>query len=209
MRSLLAFVLLTLPAAGAEPTPRVPPGPATTFLDGPLDAEGWVDYEAAVNARLGAGVTPATNFVAAFAAVVGPTPNRERQPAEFYKALGVARPDDGGQYLTDFDQFVKATTPGDAAADLDGVLEEAERVRERPWAAKEFPRAARWLDAIDGPLDLAAVALDRPRFFLPLIGKRGPAGRGTILALGSPYAKQFRVLGAALVTRGDGVARGG
>ena len=201
MRPLLALVLLAPLAAGAEPTPRVPPGPATTFLDGPLDADGWVDYEAAVNARLGAGVTPATNFVAAFAAAVGPTPDRGRLPAEFYQALGMPEPADGGPYLIDLHGFLKATTPDGAAASLDGVFEEEERVRDRPWAAKEFPRAARWLDAIDEPLNLAVVALGRPRFFLPLVAKRGPTGRGTILALGSPYSQKFRVMGVALSAR--------
>ncbi len=201
MRPLLALVLLAPLAAGAEPTPRVPPGPATTFLDGPLDADGWVDYEAAVNARLGAGVTPATNFVAAFAAVVGPTPDRGRLPAEFYKALGVPEPGDGGPYLTDFREFLKATKPDELAGNPDGVSEEEERVRERPWAAKEFPRAARWLAAIDGPLDLAVVALGRPHFFLPLVGRRGPGGVGPLGFAHAAYLQQFRVLCGALSAR--------
>ena len=58
-----AAVFGLLYAFGPTHAPPVkwPVGKETTVVDGPLDADGYVDYEAALNERLGKGVTPETN----------------------------------------------------------------------------------------------------------------------------------------------------
>ena len=50
-----------LPAAEANPAAKLPIGKETTYVDGPLDKEGYVDYESALNDRLGEGITPEQN----------------------------------------------------------------------------------------------------------------------------------------------------
>jgi hypothetical protein len=59
------FVLAgSAPSQADKPKPKFPLGKDTTVVVGPLDADGYVDYEAVLNARFGKGVTPATNACA-------------------------------------------------------------------------------------------------------------------------------------------------
>jgi hypothetical protein len=48
-------------AAQAQPEPKFPLSKETTYVTGPLDAEGYIDYEAALNERLGKDVAPDMN----------------------------------------------------------------------------------------------------------------------------------------------------
>src|SRR5262249_44673721 len=52
--------------------PRFTVGPRTTHVTGPLDRDGYVDYEAALNQLLSAGVTPANNANMLFWKAIGP-----------------------------------------------------------------------------------------------------------------------------------------
>src|SRR5947209_7995811 len=46
----------------------------TTYVTGPLDKDGYVDYAAALNERLGKGVTPETNANVLIWKAIGPRP---------------------------------------------------------------------------------------------------------------------------------------
>jgi hypothetical protein len=52
------LLLLLLLAAESRPVPKFPVGKETTYVTGPLDEEGYIDYEAALNDRLGKGIAP-------------------------------------------------------------------------------------------------------------------------------------------------------
>lgn len=53
------LVLLSLLAADGKPTPKFPLGKETTYVIGPLDREGYIDYEAALNDMPDLGFYPA------------------------------------------------------------------------------------------------------------------------------------------------------
>jgi hypothetical protein len=103
-----ALSLLALLPAADPPKPVFPLGKETTYFTGPLDKDGYVDYAAALNERLGKGVTPQNNALALLWRVWGPTPNRgNRMPAEYFKLLGIEEPPESGEYFVDFDTYRK------------------------------------------------------------------------------------------------------
>src|SRR6516225_7174616 len=75
-----------------QPEKKFPVGKATTVVEGPLDKDGYVDYEAALNERLGKGITPEKNANVLLWKAMGPTPEGAKMPAEFFKHLGIAEP---------------------------------------------------------------------------------------------------------------------
>jgi hypothetical protein len=56
----------------SEPSRQIELGRETTYVDGPLTPDGYVDYVAVVNAQLSEGVTPENNSVVLLAQEVGP-----------------------------------------------------------------------------------------------------------------------------------------
>src|SRR5262245_1404421 len=61
----------------------------TTYVLGPVDKDGYIDYVAALNQRLGKGITAETNANVRIWQAVGPKPEGGRdQPAEFFKYMG-------------------------------------------------------------------------------------------------------------------------
>src|SRR6516225_7646102 len=100
--SIIASPLLVclLLAGQDKPTPKLPIGKETTYVTGPLDKEGFVDYEAALNERLGKGVTPEKNANVLLWKALGPAPEGGAgMPAEFFKQLGIAEPPKNGAYF--------------------------------------------------------------------------------------------------------------
>ncbi len=62
MRILGTLLLLyALPAVKDNPVAKVPLGKDTSVAMGPLDKEGYIDYEVALNERLGKGITAERN----------------------------------------------------------------------------------------------------------------------------------------------------
>ena len=55
---LTSYLLSLLVAAETKPAPKLPIGKETTYVTGPLDEDGYIDYEAALNDRLGKGIVP-------------------------------------------------------------------------------------------------------------------------------------------------------
>ena len=68
----------------------MPLGKETTYVTGPLDKEGYIDYEAALNDRLGKGITPEKNAnVLLWKALRPDARGGKGMPAEFFKRLGI------------------------------------------------------------------------------------------------------------------------
>ncbi len=90
--SLLCLCLLiagAAPDAPQKPAPKFQPGRDTTFVDGPLDKDGYINYEAALNARLKGKTTPETNALVLLLKCLGPKPEGAELNPDFYKALGI------------------------------------------------------------------------------------------------------------------------
>src|SRR5947208_5378418 len=94
---LLALGLLAVlgRSDGAEDKrkPRFTIGKETTYVTGPVDADGYIDYAAALNNRLGKGIKPADNANVLLWKAFGPLPEgRTMMPPEFFKWLGIEAP---------------------------------------------------------------------------------------------------------------------
>src|SRR5262249_20196079 len=106
--SLLGFIIAR--AAGDEPkkpAPKLPLGKETTYVTGPLDKDGYIDYEAALNERLGKGITPDHNANVLIWKVLGPRPEGKRMPAEYFKRLGIDEPPEQGEFFVGLTAFFK------------------------------------------------------------------------------------------------------
>src|SRR5215475_12967944 len=86
------LLLLSLVAAENQPTPKFPIGKETTYVTGPLDKDGYIDYEAALNDRLGKGISADNNAMVLLWKAFGPTPDGRRMPPEYFKRLGIQEP---------------------------------------------------------------------------------------------------------------------
>src|SRR5713101_1232534 len=88
--------LLFLLAAEDKPTPKFPVGKETTHITEPLDKDGYLDYAAALNDRLGKDITPEKNANVLLWKALGPRPEGGKaMPAEFFKYLGIKEPSAG------------------------------------------------------------------------------------------------------------------
>jgi hypothetical protein len=85
-------------------------GADTTFVTGPLDAAGYIDYAAALNDRLSKGVTPENNANVAVWRVFGPVaPDGTRASAQYFRKLGIARPPARGNYFVGLKAYAEGT----------------------------------------------------------------------------------------------------
>ncbi len=203
---LTAVVFLGVPAqawSDGPPgaAPKLPLGKETTYVTGPLDAEGYIDYQAALNDALGKGVRPERNACIQLFMALGPAPEGGTGlPEEFFKRLGVAEPPRTGPYLIGLYAYGKDHLKiGEAG--LQALLEQQARLGQRPWQEKDFPQVSFWLKANEKPLAVAVAASRLPDYYHPLVApttEKGPAGlRGLLL----PGVQKSRELGNALTTR--------
>jgi hypothetical protein len=204
MSQLLAIsvvFLFLMRADGDEPRkpePRLPIGNDTTVVTGPLDKDGFINYAAALNERLGKGVTPENNSNALLVRVFGPKPEGAPMPAEYYKMLGIAEPPADGGYFVGITQYVRDHLKLDQS-NGEPVFEQQGRASKRPWAAKDFPQLDAWLKANEKPLALAREAVLRPNYYYPLVSKsKGP---GAMIGALLSNAQKARELSAALTAR--------
>ncbi len=105
LRSIVAvFLAVVLGCAKAEPPkPKFQMGKDTTFITEPLDADGYLDYETALNERLRGKITPETNAVVLLWQAMGPKPYGKAMHADFYNWLGMKPPPEKGEYFQDTD----------------------------------------------------------------------------------------------------------
>src|SRR5439155_27247352 len=148
----------------------------TTYVTGPLDKDGYIDYAAALNERLSKGVTPENNANVLIWKAIGPRPERREIFAEFFRQLGMEAPPEKGEYYVDLFKYLKEQFQielGDEAWQID---EHFQRAMERRWTAKEYPKLASWLKSVEKPLDLMVEASRRPHFFSPMVPRKTDKG---------------------------------
>lgn len=195
-------VPLLLFVAGEEPAkPKLPVGKDTTFVTGPLDKNGFIDYEAALNERLKKGVTPETNANVLLWKAFGPRPEGgDGLPAEVFKQLGIDEPPEGGDYFIDVTRYAKEVLQIDPD-DLMIVWNRQSWAIKRPWAERDYADIAAWLKANERPLALVHEAVKRPHYFNPLCSRRPNGQQSSILACLMPNVQKCREIGAALCAR--------
>jgi hypothetical protein len=200
--SLLSAPLLLsllLPAEG-QPAPKVPLGKDTTVVSGPLDKDGYVDYEAALNDRLAKGISPEKNANVLLIQALGPTPEGARMPEEYFKRLGIEEPPMRGNYFVSFGHYLRDNVKPERD-ELDRLLDQQGRATRRPWSAKDYPHVAGWLKANEKPLALAVAATRRPEYFNPLVSRPSGKGPGALMGALLPSVQKCRELATALAAR--------
>jgi hypothetical protein len=193
-------LLLLLVAADAGPAPKFPVGPETTVATGPLDAEGHIDYEAALNERLGKGITPETNANVLLWKALGPKPEGATMPPAFFKFLGAAEPPEKGDYFVSLGKYLKEHLKLNQD-EFETIFDQQSRASARPWKAEDFPHVAAWLIVNEKPLAVVVEATKRPDYFNPMASRRGEKDPSNLISCLLPAIQKCRELTTALTAR--------
>src|SRR5579864_282297 len=190
----------TLLAGQDAPRPKIDISKETTYVTGPLDKDGYVDYEAALNDRLGKGITPEKNANVLLWKAFGPKPGGERMPERFFKCLGIEEPPADGAYFIFLDTFVEAhlKLPRD---EIMPTWSERLQASKEPWSDKDHPRIAEWLKINEKPLAIVVEASKRPNYFNPLVCQHKENGPGLLIGALLPGVQRCRELAAAFTAR--------
>jgi hypothetical protein len=174
----------------------------TTYVTGPLGRDGRIDYAAALNERLGKGVTPETNANVAVWRTFGPKPEGGNgMPAEFFKLMGIDEPPEDGEYFVDLGKFVRDQLAIDDQELRQEIEEQLTRARHGPWSAKDHPYVADWLKAMQEPVDRLAEGMKRPHYFNPLTPRRDPDGTSSLISALLPAVQKCRATAGAFTAR--------
>jgi hypothetical protein len=175
----------------------------TTYVTGPLDNDGYVDYETALNEKLGDGVDPQKNANVLLWQALRPEPKRFPMPAEFFRWLKSAEPPRRGEYFLDLSRYAKEELELEQGKPTKEIFTQRSRAAQRPWVAKDYPHIAGWLKANEKPLALVLEATRRPDYHNPLVSnKSGDEGwYGLIGSLLPGVGKCYREVAPALATR--------
>ncbi len=175
--------MTTFCADSAErPKPKITISKETTFITEPVGEDGYVDYQAALNARLSKGVTPENNsallMLKAFGTKIIDEPIRTKTLA----AMSAENLTENGEGFVRLDDYMREKYPeedlkgekvGENASDA--VDRQESEASSRPWSKKEFPRLAEWLAVNDAALKTIEDASKKERHFIPAVsvGKKG------------------------------------
>lgn len=127
---------------------------ATTYWTEPLDEHGMVDYIQVINRIAGEGVDANDNAAAVLLGILrsgGEIPKKQQTRAAL---LSVEPPSGSGPFFTPF--------TGEAER-----LGEYHTAKQRPWARREFPQLAEWVDANAPIAPVLKAAAQKKSFFIP------------------------------------------
>jgi len=144
---------LALAADDAKPAaPKFKISKETTYVTGPVRADGTIDYVEAINATLAQGATRENNAAIPILEAVA---RRDRGRAEHYarvrEKLGMPAP-----------AAPPDNTPRTQPPDF-------EKASAGPWTADRFPDVAQWLTDNQKVLDLLVTASQRDHYYMPLV----------------------------------------
>jgi hypothetical protein len=174
----------------------------TTYLTGPLNPDGTVNYVEAIDRELRKGVTKENNAFPLLLQAVGPDLVGQDILEEVCNRLEIDLPPRNGHYFVAFADYVKSMPRGDLPAafrsDPDAADNRLLEAMQRPWSGEEYPILAAWLDRNGKPLAIATAACERPRFYIPLVSTSDPP---SLLDVDIGPARELRSLGRALRVR--------
>ena len=148
--------LVVTTASAQKVKPKVKIGRDTTFIDGPVTKDGYIDYVAHLNTILSKGVTPENNAAVLLLKTSPGEINDEKFLKRYCKALGIAPLKLDGDYYQDFWRYSIAELEKKKGRKLnneeinkarDGFYEDYDKAMEGPWQRKDIPKIAEWLDA--------------------------------------------------------------
>src|SRR6266478_1815360 len=136
----------------------------TTYVTGPLDKDGYIDYAAALNERLSKGVTPENNANVLIWKAIGPHEGKNIMPPKFFKLMGMDVPAENGEYFVDLSRYLKDHLKIEDLEKIQQVDDQLNRATQRPWTANEYPNLASWLKSNERPLALIVEATKRLQY---------------------------------------------
>ncbi len=171
---IVAFVALIAWRNRTLPPMPIVPSRATTYILGPVNPDGTINYLAAFNEIASEGVTRENNAAIPILEVLGPEIIAEGVRAQTLKTLGLSSLPAGGDYFVYLDEYPRAQ---------DEDLDEAVKA---PWKAEEQPGIAAWREANAGQLDKLVEASRRPRYYMPWMTAGSPHMMSALLKHLSP-----------------------
>ncbi len=203
--SWIVASMLVVQAAAADPPSKlkVTVSRETTYFTRPVAKNGYVDYAAAINERLGAGVTPQNNAAVGLIRAMGPAPDGTLLEATYFERLGIPALPLKGDYFLTFGNWLKERK-GYQANDgrFNAAFDSQAKAMAGPWASADHPLVAGWLAANDRHLDAVAEAVRRPRYFSPLaVGPDNTGDAGGLIAALLPHVAHLREFARALSAR--------
>jgi len=189
--------------------------PETTHVIEPRDAEGYVDFPAALHARLSKGVTPENNANVLIWQALGPHPEGGTMPPAYFQWLGVESPPEEGNYFLSSDKYFDANLKRPPAGrDVDPLEvfelkpdpkkqwdDRLDRARNWPWQALEHPDIAAWLKQNEKPLAVVFEASKRPEYYNPMVSKSADPRSPRLMNSLLPNVQKCRALADALRCR--------
>jgi hypothetical protein len=176
-------------------------GKDTTFVDGPLDKDGYIDYVAALNERLRQAVTPENNANVLIWKALGPHPDGATMPRAFFPLMGIQAPPEQGEYFVELSRYVRdhvKAEPEERSAESEDQVKRAMR---RPWTEKQYPLLAAWLTANEKPLAVIVEALTRSHYYSPTVLSDSVKEPTSMVGASMPCIQDCRRVGTALVVR--------
>jgi hypothetical protein len=200
MSAIPLLLLLLLPAED-KPTPKLPLGKETTYITEPLDKDGYLDYESALNDRLGKGITSENNANVLLWKALGPRPEGGKgMPEGYFKRLGIKEPPENGDYFIGYRAYLKDQAKVEAT-EIDKIVDQPSEAARWPWTAKDYPHLAAWLAANEKPLVVVVEATRLPEYYNPLVSHRSEKVHPALIAALLPSVQKCRQLTNALAAR--------
>ncbi len=184
-----------------ESKAKLPIGKTTTYVTGPLDKYGYIDYEAAINVELSKDITTEKNANALLIGVFGPAPEGgDELPPAYFKWLGIPIPPKDGDYFIGESASIhdKLGISGDQ---LNAIYEVQSQLTQRPWKPKDCPPWHKWLEVNEKQLTRVIEAVKRNSTSTPwcLVKEEGESSNliGALL----PSVQKCRELATAFSIR--------
>jgi hypothetical protein len=184
-----------------QPAPKLPVGRDTTYVTGPFDKYGYIDYEAALNAELSKNVTPETNAMVLLIQVLGPAPEGgDGLPPAYFKWLDMPLLPKEGNYFLGQGTYITGQL-GITGEKLEKLYEVQSWATQRPWEPKDAPPLVEWLKVNEKQLALVSEAVKRKEYFNPLASKRKEGESSNLIGVLLPSVQKCRELATSFVLR--------
>jgi len=170
----------------------------TTLFTEPLNADGTVNYVAALNAVLGKGVTPENNAAIPLIRALGPRSLGEKTRDLLLSALKMEPLPAEGIYFKGPFWFCGETYP-DSPRGRERLTASRDASRKGPVQAADHPELAAWVQANREPLAAVKAATNKPRYFVPWVSTETPPSMEDGLLRGPGL--RLTEVGNALVAR--------
>ena len=150
----------------AAPPLLITPSKDVTHALGPVDSEGYVDFYAATNAVFAKGVSTSDNAAIPLLQAMGPCENRVDTVNRVLQELGQPEWTAGSIDFQNQNQFLGE---GASVEAKQAFLAACTQAGDVAWVETDHPQVAALLKANAAPLQAIAVAVQRPKYYRPLV----------------------------------------